>query len=185
MTIIPMPGSTTATRGRIKGSSKGLVAHKLLRRLASLALVAALYVLFAPTQIGGSASYVITNGISMLPTIHAGDLVVLKQESSYHVGEVAGYHNSQLGVVVLHRIVAIHGTHYVFKGDNNPYPTTDEPTKTAIVGAAWIHLPSAGKVLRFARVPGIAAAALAALWLFTFSSSGRSRRQRRRRRRAI
>ena len=46
-----------------------------------------------PRQLGGSMSYVIANGISMLPRYRAGDLVILRQEPSYHVGEVAAFHN--------------------------------------------------------------------------------------------
>lgn len=188
MTITPLPRTNPAiakSRGLSRSMGSALRPNRVLRSLASVALLVALYLLFAPTQLGGSASFVITDGISMLPTYHAGDLVVLKSEPEYHVGEVAGYHNRQLGVVVLHRIVAIHGGHYVFKGDNNPYPTSDEPTQQSLVGAEWIHIPSIGKLMRLARVPGVAAVLLAALWLFSFSSSGRTRRQRRRHRGAL
>lgn len=135
-----------------------------------------------PPQLGGATSYVITRGVSMLPHFHAGDLVVLRQEPTYHVGEVAAYHNGQLGVVVMHRIYAVHGDRYAFKGDNNNFVDTYQPTQSQILGAEWIHLPAAGAWLDKLRAPAVAAALLAGLWLYTFSSRSTSRRHRRRRR---
>lgn len=157
---------------------------RLTRLVGTLALAAALWVGFAPQQLGGSTSYVITYGISMLPHFHAGDLVLLREEPSYHVGEVAGYHNGQLGVVVMHRIIAISDGRYVFKGDNNSFTDSYHPTKSQIVGAEWIHLPGVGHYLADLRSPAVAALALALLWILSFSFKTRSRRQRRRHRRA-
>ena len=118
----------------------------------------------------------------MLPRYHAGDLVILRKEPSYHVGEVAAYHNEQLHAIVLHRIVAIRGTRYVFKGDNNSWVTTFEPTKSQIVGARWLHLPEAGRLLLDLRTPIVAALLLGVLWLYSFWSPSGSRRRRRRHR---
>jgi signal peptidase I len=155
------------------------------RILAALPLIAvgiAAWATLAPTQIGGSTSYVITTGISMLPRYHAGDLVLLRHESSYHVGEVAGYHNAELGVTVMHRIVAINGDRFVFKGDNNDFADNYEPTESQILGAEWIHLPGWGNFVLALRVPVIGAVLLGFMWLFVFWPRSGSRRQRRRRR---
>lgn len=138
----------------------------------------------APPQLGGSTSYVITRGISMLPNIQAGDLVVLRAEPDYHVGEVAAFHNLELHAVVLHRIVAIHANRYVFKGDNNDFVTTYKPTKAQIIGREVLQLGGAGKYLLTLRVPVVAAVLLGMLWLYTFHRPRSSRRQRRRRRHA-
>jgi len=165
---------------RIRGSRSHLVSKVVI------AGVIALVVLFAgllPQQLGGRMSYVITDGISMLPNFHADDLVILRREPTYHVGEVAAYHNPQLHVIVLHRIVAIRGGHYVFKGDNNDYVTQYEPTKSQIVGADWLHVAGGGRIVLDLRVPIVAAVLLGALWLYSFWSP-RSRRQRRRHRHA-
>lgn len=148
----------------------------------SLAALVAAWAFLAPPQLGGPTSYAITSGISMLPHFHAGDLVVLRKQGSYHVGEVAAYHNGQLGVVVMHRIVAVHGNHYVFKGDNNNYADSFEPTKAQIVGAEKLHLPGAGRYVQELHRPVIAAVALATLWLLSFWRPARSRRHRRRHR---
>ncbi|MGH9109068.1 MAG: S24/S26 family peptidase [Acidimicrobiales bacterium] len=150
-------------------------------------LVAVIAALLIPTgmlpqQLGGSMSYAITDGVSMLPTYHAGDLVVIRREPAYHLGEVAAFHNQQLHVIVLHRIVAIRGNRYVFKGDNNSWVTSYEPTKAQIVGAEWLHLAGAGKVLLDLRTPIVAAVLLGLLWLFSFWPRSASRRRRRRHR---
>lgn len=163
-------------------SLSGRRPHVVLKvGVALLVAVALLWTGLLPQQLGGKMSYVITDGVSMLPRFHAGDLVILRREPSYHVGEVAAFHNQQLHVIVMHRIVAIHGDRYVFKGDNNDFITAYEPTKSQIVGAEWLHLSGAGRILLDLRVPIVTAVLLAGLWLFSFWPK-RSRRQRRRHR---
>jgi signal peptidase I len=157
---------------------------RLLAVLPTIALCLAAWAVFAPPQLGGFTSYSITAGVSMLPKFHSGDVVLLRQGSSYRVGEVAGYHNGQLGVTVMHRIIAIDGDHYVFKGDNNDFVDTYQPTAAQIVGEEWIHLPGWGNFLLTLRTPIITAVLLGLMWLFVFGRRPGSRRQRRRRRHA-
>jgi signal peptidase I len=158
------------------------------RRVAGLMVSAVLLVVFwagfAPKGIGGTASYAIADGVSMLPHFHKGDLVVLHAQSSYHVGEVAAYHNQQLHEVVMHRIVAVDGNHFVFKGDNNNFTDSYHPTQSQIVGSEWLHLPGVGQIFENLRVPAVAAGFLAVLWLLSFGPAPRSRRRQRRHRHA-
>lgn len=161
------------------------IAHlRLFAVLATIAVGILAWEALAPPQLGGSTSYVITTGISMLPRYHAGDLVLLRREATYHIGEVAGYHNGQLGVTVMHRIVAVEGAHYLFKGDNNDFIDSFHPTAAQIVGAEWIHLPGWGSFLLTLRTPLVGAVVLGVMWLFVFWPRSGSRRQRRRRRHA-
>lgn len=196
MTAIELRRSTPADRafphrasqdGRIENAPRSRDSWVLRRRNWIFASALCLTVVWGgllPPQLGGATSYVITQGVSMLPHYHAGDLVIIRREPAYHVGEVAAYHNLDLKVVVLHRIVAIDGKHYVFKGDNNDFITTYEPTKSQIVGAAWIHIPGGGRILLDLRIPIVAAVLLGLLWLFSFAPQRRSRRQLRRHRHA-
>jgi signal peptidase I len=154
---------------------------KLPAALITIVLFVAAWAMFAPPQLGGKVSYVVTDGVSMLPHYHAGDLVILRQEASYHVGEVAAYHNTQLGVVVMHRIIAREGDRFVFKGDNNNFADTDHPTAAQIVGAEWIHLPRLGDIVTHLRIPFVTAILLALLWIFSVGPAPLSRRKRRRR----
>jgi hypothetical protein len=117
----------------------------------------------------------------MLPNFHSGDLVVLRHQPTYSVGGVAAYRSGDLGITVMHRIVAVNGDHYVFKGDNNGWVDSYQPTASQIVGAEWVHLSGLGAVLVTLRAPVITAFIVGLLWLFVFWPRSSSRRQRRRR----
>src|SRR5579863_8902363 len=121
------------------------------RRTRSLLVSAVVLVLagigwfyLAPTKLGGSDTYVVTHGISMEPLIHAGDLVVVRPESDYRVGQVVAYHSSLLNTVVLHRIIRIEHGHYFFKGDNNNFVDPTHPTKALLIGSMWLHIAGGG-----------------------------------------
>ena len=120
---------------------------KLLTGAIVLAAIIA-WVEFAPTQIGGSTTYVITHGISMEPRFHTGDLALVRPADRYRVGMVVAYHSSLLKVVVLHRIVAVNNGHYTFKGDNNNFLDPTHPTRSQLVGALWLHVPLGGRILK-------------------------------------
>ena len=85
------------------------------------------WVYLAPTDIGGSTTYVVTHGISMEPGFHTGDLAVLRSAKVYRVGEIVAYHNTAWHMVVMHRIIAREGNRYVFKGDNNTFIDPSRP----------------------------------------------------------
>lgn len=148
-----------------------------------LGVLAVLWFALAPLQLGGHDSYVVTEGISMLPRIHSGDLVVTRKDANYRVGEVVAYHNPELGgAVVLHRIIKISNGSYTFKGDNNAYPDLFPVTKSKLVGREWIYLPRGGHVLKNLRVPYVGAAIIGVLTLFAFAGDFKRPSTRRRRR---
>ena len=111
----------------------------------------------APTQIGGSTSYVITHGISMEPRFHTGDLVLVRPESNYKVGQVAAYHSTLLHTVVLHRIIRIEHGHYFFKGDNNSFIDPTHPTRALLIGSMWLHIAGGGVILDDLHQPWVVA----------------------------
>ena len=67
-----------------------------------LVLLAAGWVLLAPVQLGGQATYLTTDGTSMLPAYHTGDLVVLRRAAEYQVGDVVAYLDPHIGRVWVH-----------------------------------------------------------------------------------
>ena len=156
-----------------------LAGQSLAGALALMAVLA--WFFLAPTSLGGSTTYVVTDGISMLPHFHGGDLALIRGESSYHVGEIVAYHSTMLDTIVLHRIVGRDGDRYIFKGDNNTFLDVEHPTRSQLVGKLWLHLPGMGSKLRPLRNPLVVAffAALAAL----LGLGGAFERKRRRRRR--
>ena len=58
---------------------------------ALVVLAVAVWLLLAPTQIGGETSYVRTSGISMQPRFHTGDLAIVRPAERYKVGDIVAY----------------------------------------------------------------------------------------------
>ena len=116
--------------------------------VAALALFLAALFFFAPVQVGGSTSYVVTEGVSMLPSLHGGDLAVVRSHSSYRVGDAVLYNSPVLHRPVLHRIVAIRDGRYFFKGDNNGFVDPGSVAQGALVGELWFHVPRVGEPSR-------------------------------------
>ncbi len=115
--------------------------------------LAAIWIAFAPTLIGGRASYVVVNGNSMEPGFHKGDLVIVRAASTYQVGDIVTYRNAELNAFVIHRIIAIQQDHYVFKGDNNSWIDMYHPIHEELIGKLWIHMPKLGKAMAWLRLP--------------------------------
>jgi len=127
-----------------------LVLHFLKGALFLLVLVA--WIVFAPLQLGGQVAYVLVNGNSMEPFLHAGDLVIVRQGTDYEVGDVVAYHAPYVGLV-LHRIVARDGLRYVLQGDNNTWRDPYHALREDIVGELWLHLPRLGRIAAWMRSP--------------------------------
>ncbi|MGD0167488.1 MAG: S24 family peptidase [Gaiellaceae bacterium] len=150
--------------------------------ILALAVAAVGWIFFAPTQLGGSTSYMIIRGVSMHPTIHAGDLVIVRKQSSYPVGAVVAYRDTLSKQTILHRIVARSGDKYVFQGDNrktNPHPDAFRPTKAQLMGTKWILIPYAGRALAWIQVP--TNAALFAIGAVILAAGGGASTKRKRR----
>jgi signal peptidase len=119
---------------------------------AILMLTLVAWVAFAPTQLGGQASYVIVNGNSMEPGFHRGDLAIVRRASSYQVGDIVTYRHPDIGPVV-HRIIGRDGQKYVFKGDHNSFIDGYEPSESELIGKLWIHIPGLGSWLAPLKTP--------------------------------
>jgi signal peptidase I len=134
---------------------------------AGLALLAVWWVTLAPTVLGGPVTYVVIRGDSMLPTFESGDLVLVRTSASYAVGDAVAYRvpEGELGAgrLVLHRIVDAGVGGLVMQGDNNPAPDPWRPGAADVAGAAWLRLPSIGRVVALLHQPAVAAALAAAI----------------------
>ena len=129
------------------------------------ALVAA-WVVLAPPELGGSTRYVILDGASMEPKLHAGDLALVRAEGSVGKGDVVLYEHPGLRAHVLHRIVRETGGRFVLKGDNNDFLDSVHPTPDEIEGKLWVTLPGVGSAITWAREPLHAALIVFALAFF-------------------
>ena len=145
-----------------------------------LVLVILAWALFLPTQFGGKAAYVIVSGASMEPLYHNGDLVVVRREPSYGVGDIVTYYSADLDSYVIHRIVAARNNEFTLKGDNNAWLDPEKPTKEQVIGKAWLHIPGFGRYLAPFRTPlGLAllAGAVAVVVFFALLPGKRARKK--------
>lgn len=157
------------------------VVSKSARMFVSLILFVSLvlaWLTIMPVQLGGSCSYVVVSGVSMLPRYRGGDLVVLRREANYFVGEVVGYHNPQLKITIMHRIIAISDGKLTTKGDNNNFIDPFEPSLSQVVGVEWIHVSRAGLLLLLLRQPLIAGIFGAVVGVLAFGGQFVRRRRR-------
>ncbi len=156
-------------------------ARKLTAIALGLIVLGFVWFYFAPASLGGSTTYVVTNGVSMEPRFHTGDLAIVRSQSSYNVGEIVAYHSKMFHTIVLHRIVARDGDRYLFKGDNNNFIDFEHPLASQLVGSLWLHIPGGGARLKSIRSPALVGG-LVALGVLLISGAVFTRRRRRRRR---
>jgi signal peptidase I len=154
---------------------------KLVSSGLGLIVLVCLWLYLAPVGLGGSTSYVVTDGISMEPRFHAGDLALVRSQSNYRVGEIVAYRSKLLHTIVLHRIIGRVGARYMFKGDNNNFVDFEHPARSQLIGALWLHIPSVGTWMESLRSPALIGA-LVAIGTLLFTGTAFTRRRRRRRR---
>ena len=120
------------------------------RPLVAVLAVVLVWDLIAPTQLGGSVSYVNIRGVSMQPTLSTGDLMVLRSRDAYAVGEIVAFVSDMNGAIVVHRIVDVVGDRYLLKGDNNAFLDRYTPTAEEIIGAEVLTVPGGERVATLA-----------------------------------
>jgi signal peptidase I len=179
------PPRAQAHRARSRPAMRIPRTKQLLSIALGLIVLGCVWFWFAPVGLGGSTSYVVTEGVSMEPRFHTGDLAIVRSQSSYRVGEIVAYQNKMLHTIVLHRIIGRTGARYVFKGDNNHFVDFEHPAPGQLIGALWLHVPGVGADLQSLRSPALTGAlAAAGVLLLLGAAFTRRRRLRRRQRRA-
>ena len=149
--------------------------------LASASLVLVWFFLLRPTFLDGPASYIVVSGVSMLPTLHTGDLAIVIRQDEYRVGDVVAYRTQQGNVI--HRIVG--GTAaagFIVQGDNKNAPDPWQPKPADILGRMWWYVPGLGNWMVWLRQPPVAGALVGMVALIALVG-GRNVQQRRRGRR--
>ena len=141
----------------------------------------AVWIAFAPVQMGGLASYIIVIGNSMEPNFHIGDLVVVHDEAFYQVGDAVVYRNPEFGSFIFHRIIEQEMNRFILKGDNNSWADAFQPSQDEVLGKLWLHVPKGGNLVKKIRKPinmagigGILGGILAVQYL-AGNSNGRKR----------
>jgi signal peptidase I len=133
-----------------------------------VAASAAWFVTLRPASLGGPATYVIVRGISMEPTYHDGDLVIVRRKPAYRMGDIVAYTipagEVGGGLSVIHRIVGGSlDAGFTTKGDNNAESDPWRPTLGQIEGTTWLMVPKAGAIMSILRAPIMMASLAAAI----------------------
>lgn len=141
-------------------------------------VLAAWSVTLRPVALGGPASFVGVDGISMEPTFYEGDLVVVHERAHYEVGDVVTYRIPRGepgdGHNIVHRIVGGDGVHgYVTQGDNNSYTDVWRPVDADVIGEVWLEAPNLAGWLGRLRSPGILALVVGAGTFLVMALPGR------------
>jgi signal peptidase I len=153
--------------------------------------------LVGPPMLGGPVNYIIVSGNSMEPTLHPGDLVLVRTSSSYRVGDVVAFRipegQAGAGALVIHRIVGRSAREgFVLQGDNKSSPDLWRPRPEDVVGRRWLRVPRLGLWLTVLRHPLVLATAAAmfgfiavVFWEGSSTASGSGPQVRERRRRGV
>ena len=126
-------------------------ARRLLGGLFALILTVGAVYLW-PVRFGGRSTLVLINGKSMEPTMHTGDVVILRQRSAYQAGDIAVFRvpagQPGEGHPVVHRVIKVNpdGT-FLFKGDNNTSFDPWDPTINDVLGKRVVLVPKLGLAL--------------------------------------
>ena len=164
--------------------------RRIWRPVIALLLLVVAWDLIAPVQLGGDVSYVNVRGISMEPTLYTGDLMVMRRQDAYEVGQIVAFESDMNGAVVVHRIVEVVGDRHLLKGDNNAFLDRFTPTVDEIIGAELLTIPGGERVATLAAgTPTIVLQALmlvVTLWVLRVSRrEAQHQRKTARRRRAV
>lgn len=103
-------------------------------------------VLPMPFGYGGA---VVLSG-SMEPAIMVDELILVKAEDHYEIGDVVVFQSGK--ILVVHRLVAFDGEYIITQGDANN--VTDAPVPLSQVkGKVIYHIPNVGRVVRMLKSP--------------------------------
>jgi len=162
------------------------VTTRVLRVATTVVLttIAAVWIIFLrPTALGGSTGYIVVSGSSMVPTLHDGDLVVVRERDRYDIGDIIAFHvpdGAGPSEYVIHRVVGgSESEGYVTRGDNR---TSDDPWHTMhddVIGSRIARVPRVGMIASWLTGPFpigvlVGAALASAYWLLRDVARGRS-----------
>jgi signal peptidase I len=149
---------------RIRRSSALLV-------VLAAALIAGWFFTLRPASLGGLVTYVMVRGGSMEPTLHGGDLVVVRRQGSYGPGDIVAFRvpkgDPGEGAIVVHRIAGGSPEEgFTMQGDNMHGADVWQPSQNDIVGKMWFSVPGGGRLLERLRAPLPLAALAASIAVF-------------------
>lgn len=131
----------------------------MFRIFAPIFLVAAILLLLPHFSTFSQYKILLVQSGSMEPSIHTGDLIIVKPFENYSPGDVITFFNSSQQKVT-HRITKIqnqnHEEQFLTKGDANNSEDVGSVHKKQILGKVTIKLPYLGYLVTFSKtIPGL------------------------------
>lgn len=155
--------------------------RRIISNVASAVIGLAIFALALPTSLGGRTGYIVVSGHSMDPTMHTGDLAVVRKQSSYRKGDIVAFvvPKDQVGAgqVVIHRIERVTPRGFIMLGDNNRTIDPWVPKESDLVGRRVLLVPRFQLALKFLGSPlalGVLAGAFAAVLVYSRPGSSRN-----------
>ena len=102
-------------------------------------------------EVLGYSQYIVTSG-SMEPNISVGDLILVKAQEQYELGDVVTFHDPA-GATVTHRIMGKVSDQFITQGDANNTEDGDLLPPERIIGKLQLVLPGMGYAIEFLRSP--------------------------------
>lgn len=99
-------------------------------------------------KIFGYTNAVVLSG-SMEPSINVGDMLFVKKQGSYQVGDIVAFIPKERNIWVTHRIIAEDNEGFQTKGDNNNSADLNKVNKDDIIGRVVFHIPKVGDIRAF------------------------------------
>ncbi len=170
---------------------------KLALKILTVTIVVGWFLFLRPSFMGGPASYILVNGISMEPTMHTGDFALAIKQDSYKVGDVVpfkveagenqGYRVPDAGGIVIHRIIGGNGVDgYQLQGDNNSWVDPWQPTHDEVLGRTVFFVPRLGFLFSYLQDPFKLSLVVGGIFAYTSMAGlvmakrmGKSRQRRR------
>jgi signal peptidase len=150
--------------------------------LALLGVILGWFLLFRPSSLGGPAHYILVSGESMEPTLHGGDLLLVREQGTYTTGDIVAYRvpegDAAEGRIVVHRVAggsAAEG--FTMQGDNKEGPDFWHPSQDDIIGEMWFRVPQVAGLVRTLREPLFVGAVAAAVAVFLVLSGGQDKKR--------
>jgi signal peptidase I len=172
--LMPTKRTTVAAQARAEQS--------LWRKVISWTFngcILAAVIYFWPARFGGATSAVLVRGTSMLPNYEVNDIVFVREQDEYEVGDIVLFEipdGKAAGLQIIHRIIGTwdDGT-WQTQGDNRPTADQFRLEDEHLLGKPVLHVPEAGRVLQLLQNTFIISAAVGvgAVMLMWPSNSGR------------
>jgi signal peptidase I len=147
--------------------------------LATAAVLALLWLVW-PQSMHGAVAYVGVDGHSMDGTYADGDLIAVRAQSSYAVGDIVTYRIPKgefgAGANVIHRIIGGNGeTGFTTQGDNKPLPDPWHPRTGDVLGKSALRIPGGARYFLALAQPVPLGGLCAGLTVFVMLLPGKSK----------